>query len=184
MLTRPLALLLALALGLAGPAAIVWAAQPGFYATAPDLGAYATKSSVAALQAAMPAPCPGTQLADTLNGTVGSGTPCTVRVDAARPTVVQAAIVTTDASGNWSVTWAKAFANATPYINPQAINTGTQPYICNVSSSTTTGATGRCWQTVTSTLPSLATSLLGLVINPTSAAASIQVRVAAREPTQ
>lgn len=143
----------------------------------PSLDGYALLSQV-------PQPCPDAPVADTLTGTVGSSAPCAHRADAARPTSVQAAIVTTDTTGNWTVTWAKPFASATPYINPQAINTGIQPYICNVASSTTTTASGKCWQTVTMTLPSVTTSLLGLVLNPTGAAASIQVRIAAREATQ
>ena len=141
-------------------------------------------ADLAAVAAIVPAPCGTVPSADTLNGTVGTGT-CYTRPSDTRPTVVQAAIVATDATGAWIVTWAKPFTSAAPYINPQAINTGgTQPYICNVSSSTASMATGKCWQTITSTLPSVATSLLGLAVNPTGAAASIQVRVAARDTTQ
>lgn len=156
------------------------AAVPAVYfpPVVPDLSGYALQSQV-------PQPCPAIPLPDTLNGAVGAGSPCVHRTDTARPTVVQAAIVTTDTLGNWSVTWAKPFTSSTPYINPQAINVlGQQPYTCNVSASTTTTASGKCWQAVTMTLPSVATSLLGLVLNPSGAAASIQVRVAAREPTQ
>ena len=122
---------------------------------------------------------------DTLVGSVGTATPCVPRSDATRPTTVQAAIVSTDATGAWTVTWAKPFVSAAPYINPQAVNpANVQPYICNITSSTATGATGKCWQTVTMTLPSVLTSLTSLVLNPTGAAPSIQVRVAAREATQ
>ena len=133
----------------------------------------------------VPQPCAAAPPSDTLSGSAGSATPCTPRPDATRPTVVQAAIVSTDATGAWSVSWAKAFSSATPYINPQAINvSGSQPYVCNVSASTATTATGKCWQTTTMTLPTLASSLLGLVINPTGTSGVIQVRVAARDATQ
>jgi hypothetical protein len=144
----------------------------------PSLSGYALLSQV-------PQPCPDAPNPDTLSGAVGTGTPCAHRTDATRPTSLQAAIVTTDGTGAWTVTWAKAFNSPTPYINPQAINVlGQMPYTCNVATSTTTTASGKCWQAVTMTLPSLALNLLGLVLNPTGAAASIQVRVAAREATQ
>lgn len=132
----------------------------------------------------LPQPCGTVPSPDTLNGTVGSGG-CFTRPTDTRPTVVQAATVTTNGSGVFTVTWAKTFATTNPFINAQPINpSGSQPYICNITSSTATAVTGQCWQTLTMTLPSIALSLLGLVLNPTGVAASISVRVAGRDLTQ
>lgn len=147
-------------------------------AAAPDLSGYA-------LQSQIPTPCATAPLPDTLQGAVGSGTPCTLRSDAARPTVVQAANVTTDAAGAWSVTWAKGFASATPVVNPLPVNTGALPVMCNVQARTATAASGKCWQANTNTLPGTLAALGGLVLNVFAAGAgNVPVMVIAREPTQ
>ena len=152
-------------------------AQSFTSAPLPDLSQYATTSQ-------LPAHCPTTPSPDTLTGSVSGGNCFTSATDT-RPTVVQAAVVTTNGSGTWSVTWAKAFNGASPFINAQPINpAGSQPFICNVASSTSTVVSGQCWQTQTMTLPGIALSLLNLVLNPTGAAPSISVRVAGRDTTQ
>lgn len=164
---RFVALILAL---IAAPAL---AAGPG--ASPPDLSAYATAAQ-------MPAPCGAIPTADTLNGSAGSAN-CYVPKDASRPTSVQAANVTTSATdGSWSVTWARPFVSATPVIIPIPVNTGTMPLVCNVVSRSATAATGKCWQSTTTTLSG---TLLGLLVNPFgSPAASAAVMIVAREPTQ
>ncbi len=175
---------LALALCLVG-AVLAWGAAPIPFSTPPNLAAYATVASLQAVQAAMPAPCVATPLPDTLLGALGSGTPCSPRQDTARPTVVQAENVVTDASGNWSVTWAKPFVLPVPAVNPLPVNIGTLPILCNVQTRSTTGATGRCWQANTNTLPGTVTALAGLVLNAfQSGAANAAVMVIAREVTQ
>lgn len=142
-------------------------------------------SQITSLQAQIPTRCASVPIADTLMGSLQSGTKCYTSYNDTRPTLVQAAVVSTDASGNWSVTWGKAFSGATPYINAQAVNLAdTQPYTCNVASSTTTSAQGRCWKTQTMTLPGVATALLNLVLNPTASTGVISVRVAGRDTTQ
>ncbi len=166
-------------------ASVAWGAQPAFCTSPPNLAAYATVASLQALATTMPAPCVATPLPDTLLGALGSGTPCSPRQDTARPTVVQAANVITDASGNWSVTWAKPFVSPVPAVNPLPVNTGTLPILCNVQTRSTTGATGRCWQANTTTLPGTLTALTGLVLNAfQSGAANAAVMVIAREVTQ
>ncbi len=149
------------------------AAGPG--ASPPDLSAFATAAQ-------MPAPCGAIPTADTLNGSAGSAN-CYVPKDASRPTSVQAANVTTSATdGSWSVTWARPFVSATPVIIPIPVNTGTMPLVCNVVSRSATAATGKCWQSTTTTLSG---TLLGLLVNPFgSPAASAAVMIVAREPTQ
>ena len=116
------------------------------------------------------------------NGSAGSAN-CYVPKDASRPTAVQAANVQTNASdGSWSVTWGRSFVSATPVILPIPINTGAMPLVCNVVTRSATAATGKCWQSTTTTLGG---TLLGLLVNPFgSAAGSASVMVIGREPTQ
>lgn len=148
---------------------------------APDLTVFPTRAEAESMA---PKPCGTTPSADTLMGSSGSAN-CYQRGDAARPTVVQAANTTTNAAGVWLVTWSKPFAGASPYLQAQPINAADpQPFVCNVTSSTTTTATGRCWKTVQMTLPTIATALLGLVLNPTASTGAIPVRVVGRDVTQ
>lgn len=56
------------------------------------------------------------------------------------------------------------------------------PLVCNVITRSATAATGKCWQSTTTTLSG---TLLGLLVNPFgSAAASASVMIIGREPTQ
>jgi len=155
--------------------ALAWAASP--VALPIEALAQATLPPVK-----MPQPCGAVPSADTLNGSVGSAN-CYVPKDASRPTAVQAANVQTSASdGSWSVTWARPFVSPSPIVLPIPVNTGSLPLVCNVVSRSATGATGKCWQSTTTTL---AGTLLGLVVNPFgTAAASAAVMVIGREPTQ
>ncbi|MFF9549407.1 hypothetical protein [Methylobacterium fujisawaense] len=160
-----------LALLLASPPAL--AAGPG--ASPPDLSAYATTAQ-------LPSPCMAVPTADTLMGSAGSAG-CYVPKDASRPTSVQAANVITSATdGTWSVTWARPFTSAAPVVLPIPVNTGTLPLVCNVTARSATGATGKCWQSTTTTLSG---TLIGLLVNPFgSPAASAPVMIVGREPTQ
>lgn len=143
----------------------------------PDLSGYAT-------QAEVPRGCLSSPSPDTLNGSPGS-VPCYVSSDATRPTSVQAANVITDSSGNWSVTWARPFNSSTPVINPLPVNTGTLPILCNVVARSASGASGKCWQSTTNTLPGTLASIGGMVVNPFgTTAGSAAVMIIGREPTQ
>jgi hypothetical protein len=132
----------------------------------------------------MPAisPCDSAPSADTLLGTPGSAG-CYVPKDATRPTSVQAANVVTSATdGSWSVTWARPFASSSPVVLPIPVNTGSLPLVCNVISRSASTATGKCWQSTTTTLSG---TLVGLLVNPFgSPAASAAVMIVGREPTQ
>lgn len=154
-------------------------------ANAPDVSqVFALQSDLTALQASMAQPCVLPPAPDTLLGTVGTSTACSRRSDSTRPTAVQAAAVVTDASGNWTVTFAKSFANA-PAVDPLPINTGSLPIMCNVVSRSVTGATGKCWQANTATLGGSLTALLNAVVNVFgNAAANTTVMVLARDMTQ
>jgi hypothetical protein len=144
----------------------------------------ATKADIATLQSLVPVPCGVTPSPDTLAGSPGAAS-CYVPRDATRPTVVQAANITTDSNGAWSVTWARPFASATPVVNPLPVNTGTLPILCNVATRSGTGASGKCWQSTSTTLPGTLATIVGLVISPFAVPASgASVMVLGREPTQ
>ena len=132
----------------------------------------------------VPQPCGVVPTADTLMGSAGTAG-CYVPKDASRPTSVQAANVSTDGTGAWSVTWARAFASPAPVVNPLPVNTGTLPILCNVAARSATSASGKCWQSTSTTLPGTLAALVGLLISPFAAPASnAAVMVIAREPTQ
>ena len=82
------------------------------------------------------------------------------REDHTHPRITRAGVVTTDANGNWSVTWATATTSVAAVL-PVPINASTQPIVCNVATRTTTGATGRCW--LSRTLPATILTLTALV---------------------
>lgn len=151
-----------------------------------DLSTYAKTTDVqAAITAATPAPC-ATPAADTLNGTAGVGLPCMSRPDATRPTAVQAGNVVTASDGTWAITFARPFSSALPYVHAEVVTPGAAlPYDCNVTTRSATGATGKCFQSTTTTLPGTLLALSGLVVSPFSNTTSgLSVMVIAREPTQ
>lgn len=89
--------------------------------------------------------------------------------------------VPTASDATWSVTFDTAFAS-TPIYADARVYGSTTPYICTVSSLSATAASGKCFQLVTTTLPTLATSLLGLVVSPfVTAGSGLSVRVVARQ---
>lgn len=153
-----------------------------------DTSTFATKTEVQtvqqaaqAAQAAVPGPCNTVPMQDTLTGSVGAGTPCTTRPDATRPTVIQAKTATTAADATYSVTFDQPFATAPIYVDARVTGQA-QPYLCTVTTWSATGASGKCFQLVATTLPVVSTSLLGLVVSPfVNAAAGLNVRVVARQ---
>lgn len=134
---------------------------------------------------ATPQPCASAPAPDSLMGSVGSKAPCVPAADASRPTVVQAANVITDGAGQWAVTWARPFTAASPVVNPLPVNAGALPILCNVAARSATGASGRCWQSTSTTLPGTLAGLAGTLVSPFGSPASgAAVMVIAREPTQ
>lgn len=80
-------------------------------------------------------------------------------------------------SGTWPMTLTVAPSRAHAWIESAAT-----PYLCQIATRTTTGYTGKCWQLISTSLPLLATSLLGLVVSPVAnPAAGLTVNVLARQ---
>lgn len=98
---------------------------------------------------------------------------------------VQAANVTSDASGKWSVTWARPFKSGAPVVMPLPINANALPIVCNVAIRTAAGASGQCWQSSGTTLGTTLTAIAGTVVNPfAQPAANAAIMVVGRDPTQ
>jgi hypothetical protein len=95
---------------------------------------------------------------------------------------IQAATTNTLSDGTFSGTWAIPFsAPPTGYL-ADIPSSGNTPYKCTVSAVTATTFSGKCWQLVATTLPTVATALLGLTVSPISNATSgLPVRVVGRQ---
>lgn len=141
------------------------------------------RAKIDALALTVPRAATATPPGEAVNPTVG--TAGTYRpADAVPPRITRAGLVVTASStGLWSITWSTPLP-AAPVSLPIPMNTGTQPIICNVATSTMQGATGRCW--LARTLPAAIVSLSGLVNYDVNAApaAGITVQVLAIPTTQ
>jgi hypothetical protein len=155
------------------------AAQVAYPPSAVDVSTLATKVEMAGM-------CPpGSTLpsAEDVTATAGTASTC-LRSDAKLPRITRAGMAPpTDGTGTWSMTWATPLP-AVPVTLPLPMNSGTQPIVCNVTTSTATGASGRCW--LARTLPSTLLTLVALVnFDPNGAPASgITVQVLAIPVTQ
>jgi hypothetical protein len=139
--------------------------------------------SAAQVQALVPQPASTVPQTEAVGGAVGAATNY-MRADAKIPRITRAAMVVTDVSGNWTVTWSTALL-ATPAVLPVPVNTGAQPIVCNVSAASATGASGRCWlaRTLPATL-TLLTALISFDIFGTAPTSGTTVQVLAIPPTQ
>lgn len=101
------------------------------------------------LWAAMPQAADIIPPTDTLNGAIGASAKY-MRQDAPRPTISQRTTVTTDATGNFTVTWLKSFASSTPaiFLTP-LLAAAAAPITCVVQTRSASGLTGKCWQNAT-----------------------------------
>jgi len=143
---------------------------------------YVTLTQLQAVQNAIPQPAASVPSPGTLPGSAGSASTY-LRGDAAIPLTVQRTTVTTDASGNWSVTWSKAFVSSSPTVNPIAMNvSATSPFVCNVTTRSSTAATGKCWQLAASGTVALIS--LNVSLAPTPAPTTTSVMLIGAEPTQ
>lgn len=136
-------------------------------------------AAIATVISGLPQPSGVIPPTDTLNGAIGSST-AYMRADAPRPTISQRTTVTTDASGNWSVTWDKSFVSASPIVIPTAINGAAQPVSCTVSTRSATTAAGKCWQ---NSIQAVALISLTISLAPVTFASG-SVMVLGIEPSQ
>ena len=149
-----------------------------------DLSNLATKGDV---QAATASACPAGSTvppAEAVGGSAGSASTC-LRSDAKLPRITRAGVVVTDSSGNYTITWSTPLPAAPVTLPIPMIPTGgTQPIICLPSTSTTTGATGRCWYA--RQLPSTLVVLTNLISYDVfgASASTITVQVLAIPVTQ
>lgn len=138
-------------------------------------------SALAVVQATIPTALGTIPLGPNANGSIGSaGT--YIPGNATQPQTVQRTTVTTDASGNWTVTFSPGFQSATPSVNAIPLNNSTTvPIVCNVATRSQTTQTGHCWQIASQTV-----ALISLTISlaPTAAPAAIPVMIVGAEPTQ
>lgn len=143
----------------------------------------ATKAEVAAVDARICAAGSTAPQAEAVQASAGAAATC-LRSDAKLPRITRAGLISsTTSNGDWSITWSTPLP-AAPVTLPIPMNTGTQPIVCNVATSTATGASGRCW--LARTLPATLVTLTALVsFDPNGApAAGIQVQVLAIPTTQ
>lgn len=148
-----------------------------------DTSQLATKADVATVQASLCPPGSATPQSETVAPAPGTASTC-LRSDARLPRITRAGMApATDTSGNWAITWTTPLP-AAPVTLPLPMNTGTQPIVCNVATSTATGASGRCW--LARTLPATILTLTAIVsFDPNGApAAGIGVQVLAIPTTQ
>lgn len=152
---------------------------------ADQAAADAAAAKVLAGQAMAAVPVPATSMPpmENVNGSVG--TAGVYRPwDAVQPRITRAGMAsTTTNTGDWAITWSKPLPTV-PVVLPIPINATPQPVVCNVSTATVLGATGRCW--MARSLPATLTLVTNLISydvfgNP---ATGISVQIFAIPPTQ
>jgi hypothetical protein len=134
---------------------------------------------------AIPPVCSTPPSADTLNGTAGSGAQCTPRGDNTRPTAVQAGNTTLAADCTFTVTFARSFTSATPFVYAAVVDTAGNQMPCKTKTRSSAGFTGVC-QGSQNTVLSLSIVTSGLTLLPfgTTCTAGTPVMFVGREPTQ
>lgn len=131
--------------------------------------------------AVMPQPLVAVPPGPNAAGVAGSGLTY-VPGNAQQRQAVQRTTLNTDASGNWSVTWATSFISTTPTVIVEAGNpAGANSITCNWRVRSASGASGFCQQTNTALV-----ALLGITITvaPNTPATATPISVIMAEPTQ
>lgn len=157
---------------IAGPAAAQVAYPPSV-----------TPNDLVSATSGMCAPGSTPPQSEAITSIAGSAATC-LRSDARLPRITRAALASaTDTNGGWAITWTSPLP-AAPVTLPIPINTGSQPIVCNVTTSTALGSTGRCW--LARVLPATILTLTALAsFDPMAApAAGISVQVFAIPVTQ
>ncbi|MCP3735630.1 hypothetical protein M9979_12175 [Sphingomonas sp. RP10(2022)] len=148
-----------------------------------DTSQLASKAELATVQSSLCPPGTVAPQTEAVAAAAGSASTC-LRSDARLPRITRAGMAPpTPSTGDWAITWSSPLPSP-PVTLPIPMNTGTQPIVCNVTSSTTTGASGRCW--LARTLPATILTLTALLsFDPNGApAAGITVQVLAIPTTQ
>lgn len=130
-------------------------------------------------------PQPGSTIpTEIVGGTAGVATATFMRSDAKPSRITRSVVVTTDGSGNFSVTWSTALSSA-PVVDLTWVNSAAMPITCELTTDpTTTTVAGRCKQSQSTAL-NLSIITAGLTLNPFNAGASgVKVHVIAIPPTQ
>ena len=136
---------------------------------------------VSGVAATVPTPLAAVPPGPNAAGVVGTGG-VYVPSNAQQRQAVQRTVTLTDAAGNFSVTWATSFISSTPTVVVEAGNPGgSNGIICNWFTRSSSGVTGKCWQTNTALI-----ALLGITItvSPTIPATGTPISVIMAEPTQ
>lgn len=144
----------------------------------PDLSGYALKTDIPSVPAASQATPP----AAALNGSVGTTTDVYALADHTHEVKVQRTIVTTDASGNATWTFAKSFNNL-PAVTALANTTG-MPIAISITAKSKTSVSIQAKQS--RALPAVLTLLTNLLSYNifSDAASGVQIDVFAAEVTQ
>lgn len=118
---------------------------------------------------------------DTYTGSVGTQPACMPPQDASRATQVQTTNAQTASDGGFAGNWAVPFATAPQYAHAE-INSATSPFVCQVTTATSTSYSGKCFQVASTTLPGTLLALNGLVVSPVvSATSGLTVKIIARQ---
>lgn len=146
----------------------------------------ATNTALTAMGATIPAACTTAPFMDSLNGVVGTSTPCSPHPDNSGPTAVQAANAALDAACNWAVTFARSTTSSSPVVHANVVQASpTMPIPCIVSSRSTTAAAGKCFPAQTTTLNlSIITAGLNLAPFGSTCTAGMPVMIVVRDPSQ
>lgn len=147
-----------------------------------SLGALALAQDTYSSLNGPPVPADTVPMVEAVGGAVGSQQTYR-RGDSVQPRITRASVVTTDGSGNWSVSWASPVPGSQAVTALLPINAGTQPASCNVTTSTVNGASGKCW-VAQSTLLNLGIITAGLTLTPFNPASGLQVQVVALPVSQ
>ena len=94
--------------------------------------------------AAVPPICTSTPSKDTLNGSVGSASACTPLGDNTRPTAVQAGNTILAANCTFTISFARAFTSATPFVYAAVVDSSGNQMPCKIQTRTTQVETGVC----------------------------------------
>jgi len=154
-------------------------------AAAAQSAAQAAQAQASAAAAAIPPVCSMAPARDTLNGSVGAATACTPLSDNTRPTAVQAGNTTLAANCTFTITFARAFTSATPFVYAAVVDSSGNQMPCKIQSRSTQTETGVC-APANSTALNLSIVTTGLTLTPfgTTCTAGTPVMFVGREPTQ